>query len=97
MAARSDILGLGSRLHPGNMQRILNKDLTRFHAESFSRTPKSSKQKKGSSSRVLWGRLNVKFKPLFLSHACEFKKNYMPHSITMGSLVELENKIKKSV
>ena len=30
MAARSGILGLGSRLHPGNMQRMLNKDLTRF-------------------------------------------------------------------
>ena len=29
MAARSGILGLGSRLHPGNMQRILNKDLSR--------------------------------------------------------------------
>ena len=30
MAARSGILGLGSRLYPGNVQRIFNKDLTRF-------------------------------------------------------------------
>ena len=50
MAARSGILGLGSRLYPGNMQCIFNKDLT--HAEPFLRTPKSSKQKKGSASRV---------------------------------------------
>ena len=45
------ILGLGSKLYPGNMQRMLNKDLTRF-MQSFSRTPKSSKQKKGSAGRV---------------------------------------------
>ena len=45
MAAKSGILGLGSRLYPGNMQRILNKDLTRF-MQSFPTTPKSSKQKK---------------------------------------------------
>ena len=44
------ILGLGSELYPGNMQRMLNKDLTRFM--SFSRIPKSSKQKKGSAGRV---------------------------------------------
>ena len=30
IAARSGILGLGSRLYPGYMQRILNKDLIRF-------------------------------------------------------------------
>ena len=36
MAARSGILGLGSRLYPGNMQRIFNKDLTRF-MQSLSR------------------------------------------------------------
>ena len=52
MAARSGIVGLGSRLYPGNMQRIFNKDLTRFMQSLFSRTPKSSKQKKGSASRV---------------------------------------------
>ena len=36
MAARSGILDLGSRLYPGNMQRIFNKDLTRF-MQSLSR------------------------------------------------------------
>ena len=36
MAARSGILGLGSRLYPGNMQRISNKDLTRL-MQSLSR------------------------------------------------------------
>ena len=36
MAARSGILGLGSRLYPGNMQRIFNKDLTRI-MQSLSR------------------------------------------------------------
>ena len=36
MAARSGILSLGSRLYPGNMQRIFNKDLTRF-MQSLSR------------------------------------------------------------
>ena len=51
MVARSAILGLGSRAYPGNMQRILNKYLTRL-LQSFSRTPKSSKQKKGSASRA---------------------------------------------
>ena len=30
------ILGLGSKLYPGNMQRMLNKDLTRF-MQSLSR------------------------------------------------------------
>ena len=30
MAARSGTLGLRSRLYPDNMQRIRNKDLTRF-------------------------------------------------------------------
>ena len=39
MAARSGILGLGSRLYPGNMQRIFNKDLTRF-MQSLSRESK---------------------------------------------------------
>jgi len=37
-------------------------------------------------------RLNVKRKPSVLSCACGFKKNYMLHSVTMGSLVDLENK-----
>ena len=36
MTARSGILGLGSRLYPGNTQRIFNKDLTRF-MQSLSR------------------------------------------------------------
>ena len=38
------LLGLGSKLYPSNLQRMLNKDLTRFsiHAESFSGTLKSS-------------------------------------------------------
>ena len=46
MAARSGILGLGSRLHPGNMQRILNKDLTRFmQSLSRERPNRASKRK----------------------------------------------------
>ena len=38
------LLGLGSKLYPSNVQRMLNKDLSRFsiHAESFSGTLKSS-------------------------------------------------------
>ena len=45
----------------------------------------------------LRGRLNVKFKPLVLSHTCEFKKNYVLHSVTMGSLLDLENKWKQNL
>ena len=46
MAARSGILGLGSRLYPGNMQRIFNKDLTRFmQSPSRERQNRASKRK----------------------------------------------------
>ena len=46
MAARSGILALGSRLYPGNMQRILNKDLTRFmRSLSRERQNRASKRK----------------------------------------------------
>ena len=46
MAARSGILGLGSRLYPGNMQRIFNKDLTRFmQSLSRERQNRASKRK----------------------------------------------------
>ena len=46
MAARSGILGLGSRLHPGNLQGILNKDLTRFmQSLSRERQNRASKRK----------------------------------------------------
>ena len=45
------LLILFSKLYSSKMQRMLNKDLTRF-MQSFSRTPKSSKQKKGSAYRV---------------------------------------------
>ena len=46
MAARSGILGLGSRLHPGNMQRVLNKDLTQFmQSLSRERQNRASKRK----------------------------------------------------
>ena len=48
MAARSGILGLGSRLYPGNMQRIFNKDLTRF-MQSLSR----QRQNRASKRKVL--------------------------------------------
>ena len=57
--ASARLLGLGSKLHPRNMPRMLNKNLTRFifsiHTESFSSTTKSSKRKKGSTGRLeLW-------------------------------------------
>ena len=42
------LLGLGSRLYPSNMPRMLNRDLTRF-MQSFSSTP--NKRKKGSAGR----------------------------------------------
>ena len=46
MAAKSGILGLGSRLYPGNMQRIFNKDLTRFmQSLSRERQNRASKRK----------------------------------------------------
>ena len=46
MAARSGILGLGSRLYFGNMQRIFNKDLTRFmQSLSRERQNRASKRK----------------------------------------------------
>ena len=46
MAARSGILGLGSRLYPGDMQRIFNKDLTRFmQSLSRERQNRASKRK----------------------------------------------------
>ena len=46
MAATSGILGLGSRLYPGNMQRIFNKDLTRFmQSLSRERQNRASKRK----------------------------------------------------
>ena len=46
MAARSGILGLGSRLYPGNMQRIFKRDLTRFmQSLSRERQNRASKRK----------------------------------------------------
>ena len=45
MAARSGILDLGSRLYPGNMQRIFNKDLTRF-MQSLSRERQNQASKR---------------------------------------------------
>ena len=46
MAVRSGILGLGSRLYPGNMQRIFNKHLTRFKQSlSRERQNRASKRK----------------------------------------------------
>ena len=48
MAARSGILGLGTRLYPGNMQRIFNKDLTRF-MQSLSR----ERQNRASKTKAL--------------------------------------------
>ena len=50
--ASARLLGLGSKLHPRNMPRMLNKNLTRFHTESFSSTTKSSTRKKGSAGRL---------------------------------------------
>ena len=47
MAAKSGILGLGSRLYPGNVQRIFNKDLTRF-MQSLSR----ERQNRASKSKA---------------------------------------------
>ena len=40
------LLGLGTKLYPSSMQRMLNKDLTWF-TQSFPGTPKSSKGTKG--------------------------------------------------
>ena len=45
--------GLGSKLYPSNIQRMLNKHLTRLNTDSFSSPPKSCKGKKGSASRVI--------------------------------------------
>ena len=56
MAARSGILGLGSRLYPGNMQRIFNKDLTRF-MQSLSRECQNRASKRKA---LLAGCLTVK-------------------------------------
>ena len=47
----AQILGLGSKLNPSNMQCMFNKDHILFHAESLSRA-KSTKQKKDSVDRV---------------------------------------------
>ena len=48
----AQILGLGSKLYPSNMPRMLNKDVTRF-IQSLSRVHhSSSKQKKGCAGRV---------------------------------------------
>ena len=55
MAARSGILGLGSRLYPGNMQRIFNKDLTRF-MQSLSR----ERQNRASKRKALLAGCDVK-------------------------------------
>ena len=52
------LLDLGSKLYPSNMQRMLNKDLTRF-TQSFSSTPKSSKRKKDSAVRSVLGALII--------------------------------------
>ena len=48
------ILGLGSKLYPRNMQRMLKRDLVRFMQFFLSSTPKSRKQKKSSAGRVLF-------------------------------------------
>ena len=45
------LLGLGSKLYPSNMKRMVNKDFTRFK-QSFSRTANSSKRKKDCAGRV---------------------------------------------
>ena len=45
------LLGLGLKLYPGNMQRMFNKDFTRF-TQSFSSTQKSTKWKKASAGMV---------------------------------------------
>ena len=51
--ASSQLLGLGLKLYPSNMPRMLNKHLTRFmQSESFSSTPKSSERNEDSVSRV---------------------------------------------
>ena len=46
------LLGMGSRLYPSNMQRVLNQRPYSIQAESISSAPKSRKRKKGSSGRV---------------------------------------------
>ena len=47
--SRDRLLGLGSKLYPSNMPRMLNKDLTRpysIHAESFCSSKAAKKAKK---------------------------------------------------
>ena len=58
MAARSGILGLGSRLHPGKMQRILNKDLNRF-MQSLSRE-RQNQARKRKALLVGWSKKGAK-------------------------------------
>ena len=50
--ASARLLGLGSKLHPRNMPRMLNKKSYSIHTESFSSTTKSSTRKKGSAGRL---------------------------------------------
>ena len=55
MTARSGILGLGSRLYPGSLKCILNKDLTRFMQRLY-----RERQEKGSASRVQLNKIKPK-------------------------------------
>ena len=50
--ASAQLLDPGWKLYPSNMLCMLNKYLYSNHAEYFSSTPNSSKQKKGSAGRV---------------------------------------------
>ena len=54
------ILSLDSKMDPSDIQRMLNKDFTRFHAKSFSKTPKSSRRKKGGSTGRVTERVRVR-------------------------------------
>ena len=65
MAARSVILGLGSRLYPGNMQHILNIDLTRFMQSLSGERQNRARKRKGSARRVtlsLFGQIDEHIK-----------------------------------
>ena len=70
MAARSGILGLGSRLYPGNMQRIFIKDLTRF-MQSLSRERQNRASKRKA---LLAGWLHSSSHPQHVKHEIPFSQ-----------------------
>ena len=102
--ASAQLLGLGSKLYPSNMLRMLNKDLTRFmQSLNFSSTLKSSKRKKDSAGRqsgvllfTCWGKLKRTMYyhlvlPVLLSPPPKIRKTFFCHIINplLTKLVQL--------